>query len=129
MKERIIKDFYDAWWFLDGHPVFVETFSHGLTLPNFQRALDIHVAKVSPKSNHVCDDNRKNTKTRIWLECGPWESAKEMIPKGVKIQKGFYGTFSHDIKLDCGADTFEEAIIKLANLVLKEYGDYKKEEE
>ena len=35
----------------------------------------------------------------------------------------------HDWKLDCGAPTFDEAIVKLANLVLKEYGDYIEDED
>lgn len=33
-------------------------------------------------------------------------------------------TYSHDIELDCGGDTFEEAIIKLANLVRERYPQY-----
>lgn len=33
-------------------------------------------------------------------------------------------TSTHDWKLDCGGDTFEEAIIELANLVFKHHGTY-----
>ena len=30
----------------------------------------------------------------------------------------------HDIRLDTGAPTFDEALVKLAKLVKKHYGDY-----
>ena len=41
----------------------------------------------------------------------------------VLIKKDCY---THDIDLDCGGDTFEEAIIELAKLVKKYYGDNNK---
>jgi hypothetical protein len=51
-------------------------------------------------------------KIEYWLEGGPM----------VK-DKLFGNVWSHDIRLDCGADTFEEAVIKYANLVKKYYGE------
>jgi hypothetical protein len=30
----------------------------------------------------------------------------------------------HDTDLDCGASSFDEALIELANLVMKKYGNY-----
>ena len=30
----------------------------------------------------------------------------------------------HDTKLDCGAPTFDEALVKLARLVKRHYGDF-----
>jgi len=69
--------------------------------------LYIMVVKVNPLTNEVDDDQTKNTKTQVWLEVGPWSEQ--------------YHT--HDWDLDCGGDTFEEAIIKLADLVKQYYGD------
>lgn len=47
------------------------------------------------------------------MECGP-----------VEVDNG-HVVPTHDMALDCGAPTFEEAVIKLANLVQKEYGNGK----
>lgn len=91
-------DFYESFHYLNNHIIFAKHFSE---------CLDIWVAKVNPETNEVDDDNSKNTKIEIWLECGPY-------------CKDF---FTHDIDLDCGGDTFEEAIIELAKLVKDIYGD------
>lgn len=69
----------------------------------------IHVAKVNPVTNETDDDETKNKKVEIWLEC---------------FLDNEDGRF-HDIDLDCGGDTFEDAIIKMASLVKKKYGDVK----
>lgn len=70
------------------------------------RNLYIDVAMVHPKRLRVMEDKALNTRLQIWLESGPpveqWQS-------------------SHDYNLDCGADTFEEAIVKLHRLVKKFY--------
>lgn len=116
------KDFYEAWWFLIGHPAFKYTHPHYPGLENswgsFQECLDIDVQLVNPRTKRIEDDATQNTKIEIWLECGEYQydkSRKEYLP-------------CHDIRLDCGGDTFEEAIIKLANLVKKHYGDKKVKE-
>ena len=54
------------------------------------------------------DNEDLNTKTEVWLECGKYDK----------------NTCCHDIELDCEGDTYEDAIIELANLVFKEYGEY-----
>ena len=92
-------DFYTAWWFLANHKVFKDGFKYD--------RLWTHVAKVNPETGKLDDDMTKNTKVEIWLECFPDDEN---------------GRF-HDIDLDCGGDTYEEAIIKLASLVKKKYGD------
>ena len=91
-------EFYDAWEFLLEHKMFNRF---------FRDILYIMVVKVNPETNEVDDDNSKNTKTEVWLECGPWSEQY----------------FTHDFDLDCGGDTFEEAIIKLADLVKQHYDD------
>ena len=99
-------DFYDAIHFLIRHPMF-----DGM----FWEALDIDVVKVDPRTNSINDDSSKNTKTEVWLEAGGH------IPELDSPRSGRHA-FYHDYTLDCGGDTFEEAIIKLADLVLKNYG-------
>lgn len=93
-------NFYDAFNFLNEHPAFKGKFQVG--------CLDIAVVKVNPETKAIDDNEDLNTEINVWLECGA-------------VENGYY---THDINLDCGADTFENAIIKLAQLVLKEYGDY-----
>lgn len=104
MNNMTFVNFYEAYHFLDNHPEFRDEFLGG--------ALLVEVVKVNPQTNEVEENPKLNTKTRIWLECG------EHTDNG----------FSHDIDLDTGGDTFEEAIINLANLVLSFYGRYTEEE-
>lgn len=94
-------DFYESWRFLAKHKIFDESFEYD--------RLWIHVTKVNPVTNELDDDKTKNTKVQVWLEC---------FPDNPKID-GRY----HDIDLDCGGDTFEEAIIELAKLVMNKYGN------
>ena len=91
-------DFYTAWNFLMMHKMFKG---------RFQECLDIEVVKVSPITNCIEDDNTLNTKTAVWLECGEYDDRYPV----------------HDLDLDCGGDTFEIAIIELANLVDKHYDE------
>jgi hypothetical protein len=91
-------EFYDAWEFLLEHKMFKR---------HFRDILYIMTAKVNPDIGMVDDDESKNTKVEVWLEVGPWSEQ--------------YHT--HDWDLDCGGDTFEEAIIKLADLVKQYYND------
>jgi hypothetical protein len=98
-------DFYEAWNFLNSHKIFEDTYQ----LNQFQDScLIINVVKVNPVNNKIEDDETLNTKTQVWLECGEYEER--------------YDQGCHDIDLDCGADTFEEAIIQLAQLVADKYG-------
>lgn len=104
--------FFEAWHFLEGHPMFKREQDKDKwgTYGFFRDCLDIMVQKVNPENDTIDDDKELNTKTVVWLECGPYDPNH-----GV-----------HDIELDTGADTFEQAIVNLAQLVLNhpEYGDY-----
>lgn len=97
-------NFYDAWIFLNEHKMFRHLFENGLYTM---------VVKVNPETNEIDDDLSKNTKVQVWLEHGPWEKSADAI----------FPQHTHDWDLDCGGDTFEEAIIELANLVKKHYND------
>lgn len=101
MNELEPNEFYDAWWFLYNHKLFQDEFN----CSRFTECLDVQVEKVNPNTNEVDDDKSKNTKTEIWLEIGKYD-------KEIRW---------HDIELDCGGATYEEAIIKLSNLVKKKY--------
>ena len=74
----------------------------------FQDGLIIEVQRVNPENDTIEEDEKLNTKTVVWLECGsPFctESGKFIV------------SCSHNVDWDCGGDTFEEAIINLANII------------
>jgi len=96
-------NFYDSWNYLDNHSYFKDKYD----ISYFQQSLDIEIVKVNPKTNSIDNNSSKNTKVRVWLECGCSFDKKN----------NFIAT--HDIKLDCGANTFEKAIIKLAKNIHK----------
>lgn len=91
-------EFYSAWIFLVKHKMF-----NG----RFENDLWFDVVKVNPDTNEIDDDKDKNTKVEVWLEHGHYDED--------------WGACVHNIDLDCGGDTFEEAIIRLAGLVKKHY--------
>jgi len=101
-----IMSVHDAWRFLENHPIFRD--KGGIS--RFKSCLDIDVVEINPLTGEIDEDPRLNTGIQVWLECGAWES-----------DLGF-GVPSHDIDLDCGAPTFEEALIELAKLVKTKYG-------
>lgn len=114
--EHDLNDFHGAWWFLNEHPAFFHPKNARYNIYNeafVSACLEIEVQKVCPKTRHIESDVSRNTMTEVWLECGPF-----VIHEG-KI------TASHDWDLDCGAETFEEAIIILAKKVKEKYGDIK----
>jgi hypothetical protein len=122
MKNKILNtlnnNFYSAWRFLVQHPMFFNPELY----PNidnedrkyytsFHECLCIDCQKVNAIT-HIIDDIKKlNTHTEIWLECGPMHYVEAW---------GQYAS-THDCRLDCGGDTFEDAIIKLAKLVKRYY--------
>ena len=100
-------DFYTSWEFLRKHKMFVDMWGDNI----FLSTLSVDVVKVNPETNSIDRDRSKNTKVQVWLETGPYI---------IEDNKGYC---THDIELDCSGDTFEEAIIKLAELVKKYYTD------
>ena len=106
MKNTKFTDFYTSYIYLQHHPIVIYKGEN-----YFHKCLDIEVVKVNPLNYEISWVNSDlNTKTRIWLEFGPITNDTELgiIP-------------SHDYDLDTGGDTFEEAIINLANLVYDKY--------
>lgn len=97
---------------------------HALTIPAVTENLDIHYAQVD-KRGRINDDASQNQFTACWLEFGQvnYEHHYDNKPGWRGTQRA-YKMHYHDIDLDCGAATFDEALIKLARLVMKKYGDF-----
>lgn len=110
------KDFYEAYNFLSNHKMVQIPYPKDSEyMANFfGKCLSVEVVKVNPKTEIIDYDNKKESKTQVWLEFGPIEyeeySSNNVIPV-------------HDCNLDCSGDTFEEAIINLANLVKLYYNN------
>ena len=98
------RTFYEAWVYLSDHPYFAHP-EHGRALPAFPPSLYIEAVKVNPRTMSIKKDQNENTLTQIWLECGGWVYAEDTNRYEM----------SHDTDLDAGGDTFEDAIIALAN--------------
>ena len=91
-------NFYASWWFLFNHKMFQNEYSES----KFNHCLSIEVVKVNPITNAIDDISFLNTKTQVWLEIGEYNPLYR----------------NHEVEFDCGADTYELAIIELAKLVL-----------
>lgn len=138
MKKKI-DNAYDAFWFLKNHPncvdispehpivysmsglnstarksIIDENRAYFLLEGQFINNLDINYVLINPLTDEIDDDHTLNTKTQVWLETGPayWS---EYTKK--------YETNSHDPKLDSAGDTFEEALMSLAQKVQEDYGE------
>lgn len=96
MKEKAYKLFH---WLDD---------NHSWALPG----LSVYMAKVNPETRKSEDDENKNTLVEYWFEGGPYSK-----------DNSIGGCWSHDIRLDCGGTTYEEALVKYANLIKKHYGE------
>ncbi len=113
----MFKDIYTAWHFISTHPNFMDE-HEGVKFETFPHGLDINVVKVNPDTMRIDDDSNKNIKIQVWLEYGPYELLT--LPGEEKS----LNQTTHDIDLDCGANTFELAIIEMAELIKKKYGGY-----
>ena len=120
-----IDNFYDAYHFLHDHPHFFykgKMWDHNE--PGFEDNLTIMVVKVNPENNRIEDDDSLNTKTMVWLECGGYSDITSHEMEIADSKSLLSGWRTHDWDLDCGADTFEDAIMALAKDVMEKYGDY-----
>ena len=77
---------------------------------------------VDPATKTVEDDPQRNTEVRVWLEFGPWHKPESLSDAEREAMPD--GCAGHDIDLDCGATTFEQAVMILAQKVFERYGDY-----
>ena len=123
-------DFYNAYQYLNLHPIFYrfgvwkvdEKTAHKVAdhherhLINDQGLDQVHliVVRVDPRTNRISDDPALNTATRIWFETGPVEWTSPT------------GTPCLDTRLMGGAKTYEKAIIRLARRVHRIFGNDRK---
>lgn len=98
---------HKAWVWVMQHPCLQ---FEGVIPPS----IDVSPNMVCPETKMISDDHTENTHLEWWIECGAY-CIDTMFDDMVA---------SHDVDLDCGADTMDEAIVKLAQLVLEKYGDY-----
>jgi len=115
-------DFHAAWWYLQQHPIVHDE----VAASYFEESFDVYVVKVDPHTSTIEDDKARNTQTQVWLEFGPRYFEVDMSPE--EWCANHYDLFdgsvpSHDVELDCGADTYEQAIVELARRVSERYGD------
>jgi len=157
ITKHIIRNAYDAYWFIHNHPAFqinyrsedtitdidklkklsIENKLDTFTLKNGQKLyyeifdfkkhalnsnLDICYSKVD-KTHKINKDLSLNNTIEVWLEFGPYQwLAEESAEFGWPVSGCI--TSLHDIDLDCGGPTFDDALIILARLIKKKYGDY-----
>ena len=124
-------DFYKAYHYLDSHPAFYYFHDYKALTPEdriHERQLEhdglvrdsvtIMVVKCNPENSHIEEDETLNTKTEVWVELG-----KRGWPKHPTDPPTTWDHHWHDVDLDCGADTYEQAIITAAILVHVAYGN------
>lgn len=100
----------EKYWWISQHPKVVDFADSAI--------IEITPHMVCPETNRVENLSMLNTKLQFWVEF--------MIPhfdEQFKTQ-----CHSHDWELDCGGDTWEEAVEALYQKVLNKYGDYTKED-
>jgi hypothetical protein len=117
LDTKKMNQFYDAFWWLFEHPLF--KYKGKLTRSCFPDSLNITTQKVNPETRRIEDDKSLNTHVEIWIEVTSYEEGS----KDDFLYDEWRGIPCHDWELDCGGDTFEDAIVELARLVKEKYGD------
>ncbi len=118
---KVFNDLYEAWEFLKTHPLIEYAGGYPAV---FRSCFFVEPIKLDPVTKEeiafVDADKAENFVVGVNVEFGPWIKP-EKIPdtKGAFDPYGDIATHTH---LDCSAPTFEEAVMKLAELMLKEYG-------
>lgn len=101
----------DKYWWIQGHVAF-------LNVDMIECTIEITPHNVCPLTERIERYEFLNTKTQYWVELiAPWQDpdSKEWFS-------------SHEVDLDCGGWSYDEAIDNLYQLVLKKYGPYTEEE-
>ena len=107
---NVFNDFYEAWNWLYHHPYyysnednewFLQMKLEPLNNSMFLQGLDVQVVKVNPQTMHIDDNDSNNTLTQVCLE-----SSTDVYDDNLE-----QWLYTHDWDSDCGADTYEEAIL------------------
>ena len=92
----------------------------------FFECVELEPVYVNPRTNRVDDNDELNTRLDLWIECGGWlDISKEDY--GYVPEEGWneHDKWSkcHDIMLNCGGKSIEEAMLNLAIRVKFHYGE------
>ena len=82
---------------------------------DFYDCVSIEFAYVDPETRRVEDDDTRNTLLEMWIEAGPWMDLSETdLPPTEGWNDYNKWVTTHDMNLDCGGATMEEALLQLA---------------
>lgn len=116
--EENSEDLYRVWMWLTYHPIFWyfgrEERRHVSTLAETRgvhEGLELQPAMVSKKTRRA-EGPWKDREVEIWVEVFP-----------TSLTRGSNDIRLHDIELDCGAPTYEQALIKVARLIYDRHGN------
>lgn len=103
-RKRWLSQLYDHRIWEYGEPAYSDV----------ERLLSIRPVYVSDRG-HVEDDESLNTHFEVWIEAGPMvdNSKGDMPEPRGGWHRGNRWTRGHDIRLDCGGETMEEALLIL----------------
>lgn len=126
-------DFQKAWKFLQEHPIYVPDPDHKLIITKDEAKLwgesagitfpGLHARPVFPNFGTLYIEISDSQPVIVELETGPW-LRKEEWPEMERDEYSIRfppGTATHDYELDSYGNTFEEAIISMANKVWDKY--------
>lgn len=112
-----IKDFIKKEWELKNHHKFLFAYPEETIIV----LIDPHL--ICKKTNRIEDDASLNDTLQYWVEVlVPFEIDWSREDSHYAYVKGRKFALAHDIDLDCGGYTYEEAIIKAHKLMTKKYG-------
>lgn len=112
-----IKDFIKKEWELKNHHKFLFAYPEETIIV----LIDPHL--ICKKTNRIEDDASSNDTLQYWVEVlVPFEIDWSREDSHYAYVKGRKFALAHDIDLDCGGYTYEEAIIKAHKLMTKKYG-------
>lgn len=102
--------------------------THELPITALETNLDVWYTKTNGKGR-IEDDKTRNIHDECWLEFGElkydYHTHDPKTNRPYDWDKETSLIHYHDPRLDCGGPTFDEALVKLARLVRKYYGDYR----
>ena len=105
---------------VDGNPYIV------VDMGGFTECIEIDPVLVNPLTGMIDDDESLNTELHVWLEGGGWfdlSQDKNFPPPPNGWNDHNKWVSCHDTDLDCGGATMTEAMLNLADLVEKHYGN------
>lgn len=104
----------------EGNPYII------VDMGGFNECIEIEPVLVNPETGCVDDDESLNTELHVWLEGGGWHdmSQSEYMPEPPNGWNDYNKWVAcHDYSLDCSGKTMLEAMLALADLVEKQYGN------